>query len=154
MHTLPDIALSVRQPWAWAIVQGLKDVENRSRGALTGPEFKPKRLAIHASQGMTLAEYEDARGFMASIGIVCPRPDHLVRGAIIGAATVTAVVDASDSPWFFGPRGLVLSDVVKVEPIPAFGALGQFRWRDCRHDGHPAAPRPWMRKWKGKAAHV
>lgn len=38
-------ALTVQQPWAWAIVYGGKDVENRTRniaGAYRGP------LAIHA----------------------------------------------------------------------------------------------------------
>jgi len=30
-HTLqPDKAISIRQPWAWAIMHGLKTVENRS----------------------------------------------------------------------------------------------------------------------------
>jgi ASCH domain len=29
-HRLEPVALSVRQPWAWAIVSGYKDVENRS----------------------------------------------------------------------------------------------------------------------------
>jgi hypothetical protein len=39
-------AITVRQPWAWAIVHGGKDVENRSRniaGSYRGP------VAIHAS---------------------------------------------------------------------------------------------------------
>jgi hypothetical protein len=40
-------AITVRQPWAWAIVHGGKDVENRTRniaGAYRGP------VAIHAGQ--------------------------------------------------------------------------------------------------------
>ncbi|WP_409188395.1 hypothetical protein [Bradyrhizobium sp. RDM4] len=31
---LPEFALSVRQPWAWAIIHGGKDVENRSAPAV------------------------------------------------------------------------------------------------------------------------
>lgn len=143
---LPDKALSVRQPWAWAIVFAGKDVENRSRPAVTRAGFDARRIAVHASRGMTRAEYEDARGFMAGLGIDCPRPDALVRGAVIGAVTVTAVVGAHDSPWFFGPRGLVLADAVAVEPIPAAGALGYFDWRA---DGAIAEPLPWMTAWPG-----
>lgn len=138
---LPVDALSVRQPWAWAIVAGHKPVENRSRGALTGADFKPRPVAIHASQGMTRAEYDEAAEFMASVGVQCPPAAALPRGAIVGAATLTAVVDAHDSPWFFGPRGLVLADAYAITPIPAAGALGFFRWAP---GGQMAAPRPWM----------
>lgn len=45
---MPEMrVLTVRQPWAWAIIHGGKDVENRLRnvaGAYRGP------VAIHASQ--------------------------------------------------------------------------------------------------------
>lgn len=30
MLDLPELALSVRQPWAWAIIHAGKDIENRS----------------------------------------------------------------------------------------------------------------------------
>lgn len=141
---LPRDALSVRQPWAWAIVVGLKDVENRSKFAVTKGGFDPRPIAIHAAKGMTRDEYEDAAEFMARLGVVCPRPDALVRGAIIGAATVTAVVAQHASPWFFGPRGLLLADARQVGPIPAAGALGYFDWRP---GGELAPPLPWMRAW-------
>lgn len=39
-------ALTVKQPWAWAIIQGLKDVENRSR-----PTKHRGPLYIHAGKG-------------------------------------------------------------------------------------------------------
>jgi hypothetical protein len=44
--------LTVRQPWAWSLIEGGKDVENRSRniaGSYRGP------VAIHAG----LARFED-----------------------------------------------------------------------------------------------
>jgi hypothetical protein len=48
-------ALSIRQPWAWLIVKGYKDIENRTWATkLRG------RVFVHASKGMTRAEYEDA----------------------------------------------------------------------------------------------
>ncbi len=145
---LPEIAISVRQPWAWAIVAGFKNIENRSTFAVTKGGFEPRRVAIHASKGMTREEYEDARDFMASLGVRCPRPDCLVRGAIVGAATVTAIVKAHESPWFFGPRGLVLADQVEVPAIPAIGALGYFKWSPS---GAPELePLPWMKAWPNR----
>jgi hypothetical protein len=139
---IPEIALSVQQPWAWAITEGGKDVENRSRFAITKGDMKPRRIAIHASLGMTRDDYEDACRFMASIGVVCPLPGQLVRGAIVGMATVTAIVSEHPSPWSFGPRGLVLAEQCAIEPIPAAGALGFFRWRPS--GGALAEPKPWM----------
>jgi len=141
---IPNIALSVRQPWAWAIIHAGKDIENRSTYAVTKGGFEPKRICIHASKGMTKDEYEAARDFMATLDVECPRPDDLIRGAIIGMVTVTAVVNDHSSPWFFGPRGLVLTDPVAIEPIPASGALGYFKWQET---GAPTDPLPWMINW-------
>lgn len=139
---IPEIALSVQQPWAWAITEGGKDIENRSRFAVSKGDMKPRRIAIHASLGMTRDDYEDACYFMAQIGVVCPLPYKLSRGAIVGTATVTAIVSEHSSPWFFGPRGLVLADQVAVDPIPSVGALGYFRWSPSSKQ--LAEPKPWM----------
>jgi hypothetical protein len=138
------MALSVRQPWAWAIVHGPKDIENRSVAAVSNGSMKPGRIAIHASQGMTRDEYEDAAAFMARVAVKCPRPDALVRGGIIGAATVTAIVREHASPWFFGPRGLVLAEKAACEPIACVGSLGYFRWKQS---GQLLTPLKWMQSW-------
>ncbi|MDE2104126.1 MAG: hypothetical protein KGL39_43210 [Patescibacteria group bacterium] len=139
---IPQVALSVQQPWAWAITEAGKDIENRSRFAITKGEMRPRRIAIHASLGMTREDYKYAAQFMATLGIVCPLPDKLARGAIVGAATVTAIVSEHTSPWFFGPRGLVLADQVAIDPIPAVGALGYFRWWPSSKSLEK--PKPWM----------
>jgi len=145
---IPSIALSVRQPWAWAIIHAGKDIENRSVAAV-GTGMWLGHIAIHAARGMTRAEYEDAREFMALIGVKCPHPCDLTRGAIIGSVTVTAVVEDSDSPWFFGPRGLVLAHAEGCEPIPTVGALGYFRWAA---GGEMMEPKPWMHHWPDTGA--
>lgn len=149
-NPLPFLALSVRQPWAWAIVAGHKPVENRSAIAVATGKMEPGPIAIHAAQGMTQHEYEDAAGLITALGIACPRPDQLVRGAIIGGATVTGIVEAYSSTWFSGPRGLVLTDAFMVEPIPAVGQLGYFPWSASY--GVIAKPLPWMTAWPAKAA--
>lgn len=149
MYLLPDIALSVRQPWAWAIVNGFKDVENRSTVALTKGGFDPRPIAIHAAIGMTRGEYEDGAEFMARLGVACPHPSDLARGAVVGGATVTAIVAASASPWFLGPRGLVLQDAFAVDPIPAIGSLGYFRWKPCKPE-RPIETPAWAKAWPDK----
>lgn len=139
----PEKALSVRQPWAWAIMFAGKDIENRSWQAINHGLNVRGRIAIHAAKGMTRAEYEDAAGFMASIGVVCPPAIDLWRGAIIGTVEVVGVVNESASPWFFGPRGLVLRDPKPSMPVPVSGALGYFNWQNRRADAFPE-PARWM----------
>jgi len=95
--TLP--CLSVRPPWAQAIVAGVKDVENRSwKTRYRGP------VLIHASQRFDPSAHDLARcleeaadpraqAFRAMLG----RPP--VSSAIIGVADLRAIVRDSDSPW-------------------------------------------------------
>lgn len=138
---LPRMALSVRQPWAWAIIHAGKDIENRSLAAVMHG-MKPGRVAIHAAKGMTRKEYDDAGEFMATFDASCPPAADLVRGAIIGAVTVVEIVKSHPSPWWMGPRGLVLADPVACEPIPAVGALGYFKWTPS--GGSIAEAARWM----------
>ena len=135
-------ALSVRQPWAWAIIHAGKDVENRSAAAIRHMPFVAgHRIAIHAAKGMTRAEYEEAAEFMRSIGVECPPARDLVRGGIIGSARVAGFVKRHASPWFFGPRAIVLSDPRPCEPVAAMGTLGLFAWMPR---GDFEAPPRWM----------
>lgn len=91
---------------------------------------------------MTQDEYAFARDFMADIGVACPPPADLVRGAIIGAVTVVEIVKSHWSPWWMGPCGLVLANPEACEPIPAVGALGYFRWSPS--GGVIDAAKRWM----------
>lgn len=108
-------ALTVRQPWAGAIVHQTKRVENRTwklPAALTGA-----RVLIHAAK----APDRDA---------VVYGPDLDVYGAIVGAATITGChYDSGRQPccseWAFtGTYHWELNDVIALpEPVPAKGAL-------------------------------
>lgn len=144
MADLPATALSVRQPWAWAILHAGKDIENRSAGAIRAGRMVPGRIALHAASGMREVEYAWAVVRLAEHGVTCPRPEDLVRRAIVGAVTVTEIVSEKDSEWFGGPMGLRLADPVACDPIPAAGALGYFAWEA---GGDAAPPLPWMRAW-------
>jgi hypothetical protein len=137
-------ALSVRQPWAHAIIFLGKDIENRSHASIRHMDFRGvDRIAIHAAKGMTRDEYEDAADFMASIGVECPKPSDLQRGGIIGSVAVSGLVSASSSKWFMGPNGIVLADPQPCEFIPAVGALGLFEWEPAPPSILPA-PARWM----------
>lgn len=111
-------ALSLKQPWAWAVVKGIKDIENRKWST----KFRGEVL-IHASTNY------DPLGdiILKEEGIEAPVKPLLNYGAIIGKVTIVDCVRIHPSKWFFGPRGLVLKDAIEFErPIPCKGRLGFF----------------------------
>lgn len=128
MNNLPDKALSIRQPWVWAILNAGKRIENRPRRyhyrgpiCLHASRYKPKQIDVDALN--------------TCIPDFLPRGDlhgaqSLQRGGIIGTAEIVDCIEASDDPWFFGPYGLVLENVQPVEFIPVKGALGLFNWKE------------------------
>jgi hypothetical protein len=122
---LPDFALSIRQPWAWAILHAGKHVENRDWATgFRGP------VCIHAAKGMTNHEWNEATYFMHShLGLTPPMRISMERGGIVGVAEMVDCVDRSDSPWFFGRYGFVLRNIRPVEFIPCRGELKFFRWK-------------------------
>ncbi len=81
----PERALSLIQPWAWMLFHG-KPIENRF-WHLWEP-MAGKRVYIHASKGMTVRDYEDAKAFAAELGVEVPAKADLLRGGILGAVTV------------------------------------------------------------------
>lgn len=146
--TLPEFALSVRQPWAWAIIHAGKDIENRS----WSPRFAATRtmlafrgpVCVHASKGMTRQEWEDAGFTFAHCGVATsPAPHEVLRGGIIGTVEIVDVVRKSSSPWFFGSVGLVLANPRPIDFIPSTGALGFFKWQP-NPDASAQPPAKWM----------
>ena len=80
---LSERAISVRQPWAWAIVHAGKDVENRSEAAMRF--FRPaigKRVHIHAGKKMADDDYAFAVEYMAKLGVTPPVREQLAFGSI------------------------------------------------------------------------
>lgn len=140
---LPRLALSVRQPWTFALAHGWKDIENRSWRVLSGSRNHRGEICLHASKGMTQDEYRHCAEFCAELGFTVPAPHELQRGGIVGVCRVIDIVKVSDSPWFFGPRGLVIADARPVPFIPARGALDFFEWKPGIANDVPA-PARWM----------
>lgn len=103
--TEPMRILTVRQPWAWAIIHGGKNVENRSRniaGQYRGP------VLIHA--GLTAVDDADpiwnADRFRTAVdqAPATARASMKVRGAIIGIVELIDSHPASECRGF-GPHG-------------------------------------------------
>ena len=105
-------ALTIRQPWAWAIIHAGKDIENRSwntrlRGA----------IAIHAGFAFD-KQAELPRG------VKPPNEEEIICGAIIGVAEIVDVVERHRSKWFSGPYGFVLANPRALpSPISCPGRL-------------------------------
>jgi hypothetical protein len=130
MLSLP--ALSIRQPWAWLILNAGKDIENRNwRASFRG------RFLIHSAKGMTRMEYEECAMFLTTDiprGITLPPFETLERGGIVGEAEITGCWVKHQSPWFVGFYGFSLANVKPLPFQPCRGALGFFR---PNAKGHP-----------------
>ena len=116
-------ALSVQHPWASLIIQGLKDVENRS-----WPTKFRGRIYLHASlrydweglgkiEGILDDEYPESIAY-----------HNLLYGGLIGEVDLVDCVRDSSSPWAEpGMWHWVLANpVVFSTPIPYKGRLGLF----------------------------
>ena len=113
-------ALSIQQPWAWAILTLGKDIENRDwKPTNPGLRFRGPVL-IHTG----LKRDRDGDAWLRSQGASVP--DDLPLGGIVGKVTIADVVTASDSPWFLGPYGFVLRDPLMLPFCPLKGMLGFF----------------------------
>lgn len=125
-------ALSIRQPWSWAILCGGKRIENRDwRGcSYRGPLF------LHVGKTCTRREYADgvvsigmARRDLDLPAVEVPPLRELDRGGLVG---ICCVVDARPNPdrasgyEVPGALGLVLEDVEPLPFVPLKGALGLF----------------------------
>jgi hypothetical protein len=108
------LALTIKQPWASAIAAGLKRIENRTWRPAAAR--LPLQVAVHAGVRLDRAGVAFCRSMGAPV-------EELPQGAIVAVATVVRVVEASADPWWFGPFGWVLEDVVAIEPIPCAGRL-------------------------------
>jgi hypothetical protein len=85
-------ALTLCQPWAWAIFYAGKDVENRSWDTkYRGP------LLIHAAAKWHKEEWPS----FSRIGSQLPGPGNLIFGAIIGVVDLTDIFMCHRSKWAF-----------------------------------------------------
>ena len=128
-------ALSIPQPWAWLIVNGFKDIENRSWSTkIRGKVF------IHASKGMTHDEYNGVKRYLCSGAMAnheaaqqalkaMPSFDQIERGGIVGEATIVNCIHPKNaqSVWHMDEQyGFELTDATPITFKPYKGQLGFF----------------------------
>jgi hypothetical protein len=141
-------ALSIHQPWAWQIVQGIIVVEFRSWST----NYRG-RIFIHASKAIDKESLAKEQSWLTSYNKVLP--DDLPRGGIVGMATLDDCVqrvEASlwrqviekllgkrpppgtmprpDSKWFGDLYGFILSDARPLSFEPCRGQLRFFNVPD------------------------
>lgn len=106
MKREPNVkAISIQQPWAWAIVHAGKDIENRTWSTAYRGD-----VAVHATRMQ--------KGYRLPPGVAAPTEQELTLGAVIGLVEIVDVVMRSSSCWFTGPLGFVLRNPRPlVQPI-------------------------------------
>lgn len=147
MKTLaPLAALTIHQPFAWAVAEGFKLCENRDWRP--GPAVLPlgAELAIHAGMQepdpgdleYVLERLVDPGTSQPPLGFArrrlqghLPRGGELVRGGVVAVARLEAVVESplalapNQRPWWVGRYGWVLGQVrALASPVPCRGAQG------------------------------
>ncbi len=141
------MAISIRQPWAHAIVHMGKRVENRTWSTrYRGPIY------IHAAKSMKRDEYDSFVWWYNQVFSGSryykepPAIDSLPRGGIVAKAEIIDCIrsqyalphgitreqgDRFIVPWWQGPYGIVLAKVEPVEFIACNGKLSIYEIDDA-----------------------
>ena len=112
-------ALSIQQPWSYAILYLGKNIENRTWNTNFRGEFY-----IHSPQKFDLQAYELLENFYD-----LPTISDLKRGGITGKVELVDVLKPEDNNLIWsdkGKYGLVLSNPIPIEFIPCKGKLNFF----------------------------
>jgi hypothetical protein len=142
----PLLALTVHQPWAWALAGGWKPCENRDWPP--PPSVLGHYLAIHAGRQYDEAAARELVEHAELLRLPGPPPGaaHIALGAIVAVGRVAGAVlvdeveghlavqkvlgevpreraaELARSPWASGPWLWVLDSVVQLaEPVPCRG---------------------------------
>jgi hypothetical protein len=122
--------LSYQDPWGYLVALGIKPVDNRSwgtsfRGRIYIQVSKTfdndgfQYIITHPELWGTFVENSDILTGLAYVKNHQPN-----AGKIIGEVDVVDCVDKYDSPWFFGPHGLVVKNSeLYPHPVPCKGKI-------------------------------
>ncbi|MEM6888735.1 MAG: ASCH domain-containing protein [Pseudomonadota bacterium] len=138
--SVPLMAITVRQPWAWLMVRPdvpdvkrravlyekdlIKYIENR-----TWTTKHRGRIYIHAGKQWECDNDEvyARRLIMNEYALELPSVE-MPLGAIVGYADLVDCVEEHHSQWFVGPFGFVLANIMPLpKPIKCQGKQGIFK---------------------------
>jgi hypothetical protein len=119
-------ALSFKDPWGWLVARGIKPVDNRSwkisfreriyiQVSKTFDYDGFNYICVHPELSIQIPDIEE----FATLAVMQPN-----AGKIIGEVDVVDCVEQYDSPWFFGPHGLVVKNSeLYPHPVPCKGKI-------------------------------
>jgi hypothetical protein len=119
-------ALTIRQPWAWLIVSGKKNVENRS-----WPTKYRGKFLVHAAIAFSEIPLEEIE---AQFHVKLPPREQMLRGGIIGSCELVDCVTVHRSKWFEGPFGFVLTNARPRRFERVGGKLGFWDYASPRNE--------------------
>jgi hypothetical protein len=125
MDYLP--AITIRQPWPWLILQGIKRFENRSWRILTGAARLEYRgpLIIHAAKPLYRLS-DQQRKLIGRVAPHMPAAETLPTGAIVGVVDLVGCLSPDQcggDPLATGPICWQLANPRRLAtPIPYRGA--------------------------------
>jgi hypothetical protein len=131
----PVRAISIKQPWAWAILHAGKRIENRTR---RDPWYSAigKTVLLHASAQQTRRDWLDAASYIRATpgGDKLGPMGSLPMGGIVGSCCILDVYACRDGynppeladqdRWIFGPWCLLLGEVKVLDFRPCKGHQG------------------------------
>lgn len=124
-------ALSVRQPWAWLIVNRFKPIENRSWPTKFRGEF-----LVHAGLSFDSEAYQRLPLLFPEIQL--PPMEAFERGGIVGCAELVDCLPPGSElmllpeqrPWYQGAYGFLVANAKPLPFQPMKGKLGFFAATD------------------------
>lgn len=127
-------AITLNHPWAVAVADWGKMIENRSWAPPA--RAQGQWLAIHGGPEPSGADRDEAQADLDGLVAAGLAPwvplAEAVRPGVVAVCRLVRCISGDDeaeplldSPWYTGPFGWVLSDVVELpEPVPCPGARG------------------------------
>ena len=119
--------ITIWEPWASLIVDGIKDIENRDwYTTYRGP------VLIHAGKKY---DQEAPRFIQRKFpDLLVPEESKTLAGHIIGIVEIVDCVSKSNSKWFVGTYGFLLKNARRISPIALHNQQGLF---DVNIDDYP-----------------
>jgi hypothetical protein len=140
-------AISIRQPWAWFIVNGWKDIENR-----TWPlpqKYIGQRVYIHAGKHFDPEEIVEIFEDVKAEGLKKEGAPHVSLnslkaqcGGIVGTAIFSGCVQDSQSPWASPEPGTFHWQIAEASPVDFIPCLGKLSFfTPVMHEAISSAPK-------------
>jgi hypothetical protein len=133
---MSDYALTLLQPWAWAVMHAGKTVENRTwvpPAALVG-----QRFWVHSSKGGSVRAIEHVLEGLVKEALISTAPSvrDLPRGAIVGSVRLVDVIQYRSAradalvgnPWYAGATAFILEDPKPLAQVVLATGMRKF-WR-------------------------